>query len=372
MVDSNLTEIRRLNMYVITNRKLHNKDGLEIFGKNPNPSGPLEIRLVEVTKHNNVWSTAEVINQLEIDEVKALKEKFNLDIDETIDWHGSLRVACELFEKAQQQRKSILFYVHGYNNDVEDIVSTVEALETTHHAIVVPFTWPANGGGAITGTVAYKSDKSDARASEGALNRVVAKIHFFHDLLISGRKRELQVKAQQKHPNNHQQAQALFSKLMNTECVTTLNLLCHSMGNYVFKKTLLNGGSATSKLVFDNICLVAADTNNAQHASWVENIDVRNRLYIVINENDFALRASRIKPGEEQKARLGHYLKRLNSDNAHYVNVTDADLVGSKHSYFVGKSMENVNLKSMFTAMFNGKSVENELNYRADSNTYVL
>lgn len=359
-------------MYVITNRKLKNETGLDVFGKTINPGGPLELRLVDVLKSDDVWKVSVVENQLSGDEVKALKKKFNLDIDVTQDWFGSLRVACELFERAQKEGKSILFFVHGYNNDVEDVLTTAEQLEEKHNVIAVPFTWPANGGGALTGTIAYKSDKSDARASEGALNRAVGKIQFFHNLLVSGRKRALQVKAENKHKNNPQAAQFLFSTLMSKECPSTLNLLCHSMGNYVLKKSLLNGGSSTSQLVFDNVCLVAADTNNHNHAVWVENLDVRKRIYIVINENDFALKASRIKPGDEQKSRLGHYIKKLNSDNAHYINVTDSDLVDNMHSYFVGDAMNNVKLRKMFTDMFNGNVVENKLDYQADSNTYTL
>ena len=359
-------------MYVITNRKLTKGTGLGVFGETPNPLGPLELSLVKMSKKGDAWQATMVKNRLTEDKVKVLKKKYNLDIDVTQDWYGSLGVACELFERAQKEKKSILFFVHGYNNDVEDVLATAEQLENTHGVIVVPFTWPANGGGALTGTLAYKSDKSDARASEGALNRAVGKIQFLHGLLISGRKKELQTKAENKHKNNPQAAQALFSKLMSKECSSTLNLLCHSMGNYVFKKTLLNGGNATSKLVFDNICLVAADTNNKDHASWVENLDVRKRIYIVINENDFALKASRIKPGEEQKARLGHYIKKLNSDNAHYINVTDAKHVDNMHTYFVGDAMVNIELKKVFAGMFNGEAVENQLDYQADNNTYVL
>lgn len=359
-------------MYVITNRKLDKGNGPGIFGKTPNPSGPLELRLVKCTKKGNTWNTTLVSDKLSVNEVKLLKRKFNLDIDIKQPWHGSLRVACELFERARDEGKSILFYVHGYNNDIRDVLKTAEQLEKTHGVIVVPFTWPANGGGAISGTISYKSDKSDARASEGALNRVVGKVQFFHNLLITARKNTLQVKAEEKHKNNRQAAQELFSRLMSIECPSSLNLICHSMGNYLLKKTLLNSGSEASQLVFDNTCLVAADVNNEGHAVWVSNIDVRKRVYIVINENDYALRASRIKPGDEQKARLGHYSKKLNADNANYINVTEAHHVDTSHSYFVGDAMKNIALKNMFTGMFNGQSIDNQLIYHADSNSYVI
>lgn len=365
-------QLEGIDMYVITNRKLNKGKGLGIFGKIPSPSGPLELRLVKVSKQGRTWDVSVFGDRLSLIQVKALKKKFSLNIDIKQPWHGSLRVACELFERARAEKKSILFFVHGYNNDVNDILKTADQLEKAHGVIVVPFTWPANGGGAVTGLASYKSDKSDARASEGALNRVVDKIQFFHNLLVAARKQTLQMRAAEKHKNNPQAAQALFARLMSAECPATLNLLCHSMGNYVLKKTLLNGANATSKLVFDNICLVAADANNEHHANWVNKLDVRKRIYVVINENDFALRASRIKPGEEQQARLGHYVMKLNCDKVHYINLTDADFVGRQHSYFVGDAMKNTPLKQMFTAMFNGEVVEDRLNYQANSNCCTL
>ena len=168
-------------MYVITNRKLREEKGLGVFGETPNSNGPLELRLLKVLRRDDTWQTSEVDDLLFVDEVKSLKKKFNLNIDVTQEWHGSLRVACELFERSREEKKSILLFVHGYNNDVEDVLITAAKLEETHGVIAVPFTWPANGGGALTGTIAYKSDKSDARASEGALNRTVEKIQFFHN-----------------------------------------------------------------------------------------------------------------------------------------------------------------------------------------------
>lgn len=117
----------------------------------------------------------------------------------------------------------------------------------------------------------------------------------------------------------------------------------------------------------------AADANNKNHANWVERIDVRNRVNIVINEKDSALKASRIKPGDEQLARLGHYTNKLNSDNAYYIDITGVDHVGFEHTYFKGDAVKkNAALKQMFHERFNGRSVEQMLHYRADKNSYRL
>ncbi len=361
-------------MYLITNRALDKKGrGLKIFGKKPNAEGPNELRLVEVNRANKSWQVKEVPDRLTSKVVITLNGKYQLGLDTSKKWPGSLKVACELFEQARTHTKSILFYTHGYNNDVEDVINAAIEIESLYNVIVVPFTWPANGGGAVSGTASYLSDKADARVSAGAMNRAVGKIQQYHRTLTAARRARLHERAAKKHPNNTQEADGYFSQLMEKDCAVSLNLLCHSMGNYVLKNTFKNSGNATSKLVFDNVCLAAADTNNKNHAEWVEKIDVRNRLNIIINEKDSALMASRIKPGDEQLARLGHYTKKLNSSNAHYIDITGADHVGSEHTYFKGDAVEkNAALKQLFHEIFNGRSVEGMLDYRADNNAYRL
>jgi len=361
------------DMYLITNRELTKSKNLKCFGKTPNVQGPNELRLVRVEKSGTSWKVDPVDDKLTMEIVEDLKLKYKLDIDTRIEWYGSLKVACELFERARTEKKSILFFVHGYNNDVEDVLKAAYKIESIYNVIVVPFTWPANGGGAISGTAAYLSDKSDARVSAGALNRAIGIIQKMHLMLTRSLQLKHQDAAYKKHPDNPNAASSLFTRLMEKDCSVKINLLCHSMGNYVMKHTLSTSENETSQLVFDNICLVAADTNNEDHINWVGKLDVRKRIYVVINENDSALKASRIKPGKEQKARLGHYLKKLNSPNASYIDVTDAEHIGSEHTYFKGKSVENnEKLKALFNDMFNGKSVELSLKYHTDMNAYKL
>lgn len=360
-------------MYLITNRSLSNSNTIKAFGKKPNPSGPNELRLVKVEKRGNSWRVKALADKLTKAKVKELKTEFKLDIDINSDWHSSLEVACQIFEKARTEKRAILFFVHGYNNDVSDVLKAADELESLYNVIAIPFTWPANGGGAISGTASYLSDKSDARASAGALNRTIGKIQSFHLMLTAGLKKRLHKIAIRKHPNNPEAAAEHFVSLTEKECPVTINLLCHSMGNYVLKHTLTTNENNTSKLVFDNICLVAADTNNQNHSDWVGKLDTRKRVYIAINENDGALRASRIKPGNEQRARLGHYTKELTSPNAHYIDLTKSDAVGSKHGYFKGDAIQsNANLKELFNQMFNGQTAEHLLDYRTDNNSYSL
>jgi esterase/lipase superfamily enzyme len=360
-------------MYLITNRKLSKEKNLKCFGSSPNPIGPNELRLVKVQKEEAGWKVETVNDRLTKEKVKELKSKYNLDIDIQDEWYGSLEVACEIFEQATKEQKSILFFIHGYNNDIDDVLKAAHEIELLYKVIVVPFTWPANGGGAFSGTAAYLSDKSDARVSAGALNRAIGIIQKLHLLLTRSQQLKHQQKANKKHPDNPYAAASLFTRLTEIDCSVTINLLCHSMGNYVMKHTLATSENSSSQLVFDNICLIAADTNNDDHIKWVDKLDVRKRVYVVINEDDSALRASRIKPGREQKARLGHYLKKLNSPNATYIDITDVEYVDSEHTYFKGDAViKNSVLRTLFCDMFNGKAVEHSLKYQADNNAYKL
>ncbi|WP_309384036.1 alpha/beta hydrolase [Cerasicoccus frondis] len=360
-------------MYVITNRNL-NEDakGLDKFEKRINVKGPNELRLVEVKSTNSGVTTEILEDKLEQEEVNALIKKHSLVIDGTKTWYSSLRVACLLYEEARRKKKSILFYVHGYNNDMGDVLRASAAMEKAYDVIVLVFSWPANGGG-IEGYPAYLSDKRDARASCDALARAIQKISFFHEKLTEGLRLKLQMKAETEAGDNPTEAQIRFSKLLDSECHSRLNMICHSMGNYVLKYALIPGHSGARSLVFDNVALVAADANNKEHEVWVERIQTRNRLYIVINENDFALKWSRRKPGEEQLARLGHYLKELVARNATYLNVTEASWVKGEHGYFWGEAIaKNEDLKRMFEAIFEGDVAETDMRYRLDGNYYEL
>jgi esterase/lipase superfamily enzyme len=277
--------------------------------------------------------------------------------------------------RATKEKRHLLIYVHGYNNDMGDVLETAEDLEAQYNVLVVPFSWPANGGGPVSGTTAYLDDKRDARVSMDALNRFLGKVHLYHRKLTETRRDELwqQARVEVGDNGNWLAVQERFSQLQAKDCKVTLNLMCHSMGNYVLKYALRPGSSQAAELIFDNISLVAADANNEAHAGWVERLQVRNRLFVFINENDFALEWSRRKPGDEQRVRLGHYLRNLVARNARYIDVTHADGVDDAHGYFLGGPIKrNADLKAVFTAAFEGGRAEEPLHYAADLNAYRL
>lgn len=358
-------------MYFITNRHFDSSQpAYAKFTKYPNKKGPNELQAVEITGVNK--PTIKLINdQLSKTEVTRLKNKFNLAINENDPHYASLRVACVIFEQACKTGKSVLLYVHGYNNDIKDVYATARELERLYGVIVVTFTWPANGGGALSGTLSYLADKRDARASQDALNRCIDLVGKYHNLLTLAARKELEVRATAKYPSNPTRQREYLSELLKKHCNLSISLLCHSMGNYVLKHALASHLSEARKLIFDNIILVAADTNNEAHKKWVEALQVRKSVFITINENDYALSWSRRKPGEQQKARLGHYLKKLDSDNAYYIDFTREKAVNTSHSYFDKKTVgQNKGALHFFNKVFSGDDVLPYLEYAVHNRTY--
>lgn len=363
-------------MYVITNRALieDGQRGVRL-GKNPNPRGANELQIVDATldDDSNDYRAEVLDDELTKETVQSIKKKYRLDLSTRDTHHASLKVAADVFERARETKKSILVYVHGYNNDILDVLKTARSIEELYNVIVFPFSWPANGGGVVSGTASYLSDKQDARLSSGALNRFVGKLGDLHERFTAARRGKLETEAAKKFPDNQEAANAYFVEQLDDECHTSISLLCHSMGNYVFKYALLPSGGGSRELIFDNVALVAGDTNNEDHEKWVERIDARNRVYVVINENDFALKWSRRKPGSQQLARLGHYLRNLTARNARYIDVTSADAVNNSHGYFAGSiPKDNDRLRFLFQEITNGRVADDGLSYRADLNAYRL
>lgn len=358
-------------MFFITNRHFDSsKHGYAKISKHPNAKGPNELQAIEIT--GVLKPTIKLLkDQLSITEVKKLKNKFDLDINEDEAHYASLSVACQVFERARKECKNVLLYVHGYNNDISDVYNSAREIERLYGVIVVTFTWPANGGGAVSGTLSYLADKRDARASQDALNRTIDLIGKLHALLTLAVRKQLIKRASEKYVDNLTRQREYLAQLIKKDCDLSISMLCHSMGNYVLKHALLSSLAESRKLIFDNIILAAADTNNDDHEQWVEQLQVRGSIFITINENDYALSWSRRKPGENQKARLGHYLKKLNADNAMYVDFTREKAVNNSHSYF-DKNTANNNKGALrfFKKVFSGDDVTPYLDYTPQTNTY--
>lgn len=363
-------------MYVITNRQIRlRKSGLEIFGDKPNTQkGPKELRIVKCEYKNGKWKTELLPDRVTGERLKEIRKKLKLPTSDRSVIYSSTDVAERVISEARKYNKNILLFVHGYNNKVDDALNRAKQLEKNFNVIPVVFSWPANGGG-VRGTLSYLSDKQDALCSTPAFSRVLEKVSALMIRFTQLALDEIKTELEQGREEVELRGADYFAKrneMLEGYCPVRLTLLTHSMGNYLLKKTIETHSNAGFTSAFDNVLLVAADTNNYKHEEWVDNIGARRRIYITINENDYALAASRIKPGEAQKARLGHYRKRLNSEIARYIDFTEAENVGNSHSYFAEPALENDRVTSFFDLAVNGAEAEFEIEYSIADNVYRI
>ena len=318
---------------VVTNRNLNSStsDPLKRFGANFNEAGPDELRLAMIKDEGEGWSVDILPDQLEMDGAMVnASEKTFIDL-----------------QARMKEGRNCLFYVHGFNNDFKDAVNTARDLRDTYDVEVILFTWPANGrekfAGRVGGTLSYKSDKREAAMSVTALDRVFEKLYSY------------------------------LRAYDQSACDQSMSLMFHSMGNYLFKNMFKSNVYMGETALFDNVILCQADVNNEGHEKWVDRISFRNRLYITINEKDFALKASRLKFGDAQQARLGHYTVNLNSRVARYIDLTGAKSVKKSHSPFdSGVTGKNARVKNAFKKMFNGERAEEGLDYNNHTRAYEV
>ena len=317
-------------IYLITNRNvLKSKNKETGFGKFFNEKAPDELRLATVTGNSSKWT---------MDILPESKRKGT---------HPSEKVFVKLINRMRKKNRNCLFFVHGFNNLVEDVVKRCMEFQKLYNTEVIAFSWPADGG--LRGATNYRDQKHEAKLSVNALDRCLEKLN---DYLM-------------KYLEENEEK--------GETCDLTFNIALHSMGNYLLKNLMNSSVYEGETLIFDNVVLMAADANNEDHAQWVDRIAHRKRIYITINENDKALAVSRVKFGKLQKARLGHYTKNLLSTKAVYLDFTHADEVDSSHAYFEGDLLvDNPGIKDIFTKMFNGQTVEEKLEYDPHSRLHRI
>jgi esterase/lipase superfamily enzyme len=304
-------------IYLITNRNLISaENGKLCFGKTFHKDGAHELRLAKITGTPKKWKM-KLVEETE-ENPRPSKDIFK-----------------EFLKRMHKRKRNCLFFVHGFNNVVEDVVERCMNFQKVFKVEVIAFSWPADEG--IKGATNYRSQKLEAQQSVYAFDRCLKKLN---EYLI---------------------------EFVDERCDLTFNLALHSMGNYLLKNFMKSSEHARDALIFDNIILMAADTNNEGHADWVDQLQHRTRIYITINEYDTALKLSAMKFGALQKVRLGHYTKNLSSNKVVYLDFTHADGVGDSHAYFEGASLKNTRIKEIFRKMFNGQTVEETLEYDPNS-----
>ncbi|MEO0803418.1 MAG: alpha/beta hydrolase [Cyanobacteria bacterium J06642_2] len=312
-------------MYVVTNRNLQpNEPDERKFGLSFNETHPSNLRLAKVSKDQGEWNV-EVL-------------------DDSIEHNGDMIHASEFvfrqeLDRIRNTKSNVLLFCHGFNTDFKDALEIAYAIETTYEALeVVMFTWPSNGV-----TLDYLDDKEEAALSHQAFDRFLEKVREYN------------------------------TSFCKKGCEVKFSLALHSMGNFLLE-TLVESPHFQGETHFlDNVILLSADVNNPGHEEWVSKLTFRNRLFVTINEDDFALNLSDSKFGREQKARLGNTARNLSASNAHYINFTDAALVRNAHNYFTrDEAIQNPTVKQFFQVAFSGGRAEAGLSFDAGSGSYLV
>lgn len=159
-----------------------------------------------------------------------------------------------MFAELQEEMKAcsdVLVFIHGFNVSWQDAVASALALQESlnqsdvgrpdQRVLVVLFSWPSDGK--ALPYVSYKSDRTDAFASGGAVGRAFLKVR---DFLIKVRTLDLRGRDQ--------------------ACGQEIHLLCHSMGNYVLQAALdrlyEHTPGSTFPRMFEHIFLCAPDVDD--------------------------------------------------------------------------------------------------------------
>ena len=220
-------------MFIVTNRRVNEKaKGVDKLGSKPNAEGPNELRLVEATKSDKGWVIELLPDELDDSKMKEVNLKPTIGPDgKPQPIYASQYVARKILDRANPRQagkkgKNLLVFVHGFNNDFKAVLERMDGFARTYNVEVIGFSWPANGGG-IGGVLDYKSDKRDARASVGALDRFLARMY---DLLNAFNKVYLDdiiARARTKFVNAERR-DAFIADQAQKGCPFTVNLVLHS------------------------------------------------------------------------------------------------------------------------------------------------
>jgi esterase/lipase superfamily enzyme len=163
----------------------------------------------------------------------------------------------------QTGRTKVLVFVHGFNNRFDDAVYRFAQIvhDSKVPAIPVLFTWPSRGEMRLR---AYTYDRESANYSRDAL-------------------------------------ESLLNMLVSYPGITEVNLLAHSMGNWVALEALrgrsMGGGQTSASLKTDklkNVMLVAPDVDVDVFRTQIKRMGTaRPRIALFVSQDDAALTLSK-------------------------------------------------------------------------------
>lgn len=213
---------------------------------------------------------------------------------------GELRARAKWMKEQGLDRKPILLiYTHGYNTSWREARKAYAQLRRNcqthighdfeHYCLPILFSWPSAGK-----TLAYLEDRDDARASSLAVKNMVHRLY---------------------------EATGSLS-----ECIASVSVVAHSMGNYVFREALTSlAGSPQSPAgtFIDQFVMFGADIGNVSLEPGGKGFGISrfsNRVSVYFSPADSTLRKSRRKNGRPRLGRTlsSHY--RETPDNVVFID----------------------------------------------------
>jgi esterase/lipase superfamily enzyme len=236
---------------------------------------------------------------------------------------GSAAMFADL-QADMQKGRDLLVLVHGFNVGWEEAVATAAAFEAVVNRIdpalddhqaqqavrVLLFTWPSDG--AALPWVSYKSDRSDAQGTAGALGRALLKLrdqlHALGREVRQSSRQVLQLRAQLAGRPPAEIERAVAQLEATQLCGQKLHLLAHSMGNYVLQNALarvfdFSPGNQMPRL-FEHVFLCAPDVDDdvLEAGQPMERVhQVAQAVAIYHNAGDTALRISDYTKGNPDR-----------------------------------------------------------------------
>lgn len=213
------------------------------------------------------------------------------------------------------KRETTIAYIHGYNTSFREALvggaKIAEKWAVNGATNVIVFSWPSDGK--LTPFVAYRNDRDDAKASGGALSRLMLKFRDFLNDIERG-----------------------------DECNAHVHLVAHSMGNYVlrhgvqaYKKRAM---ASNLQPLFTHSFLMAADEDHDafEHEHKLAQLpELCGNVHCYFNRGDAALVVS--DKTKQNPTRLGNY----GPDKPHVIPGNVDSIDGSavlsglvEHNYF--------------------------------------
>lgn len=358
-----------MNLHFVTNRAHSGSDRWKPDGYTKQPSGDgahnlryghveldlsgVQGQINETIKNptdggdGNGSAIANIINGIDASKRKIFAYQESSD--------GTRKGSTESFDKLQElmrSSKDVVVFIHGYNTDWWEAVSTAAALEIMLNAnggkevAVVLFSWPSDGE--ILLVTPYFSDRHDASLSRFATIRAL--------LILQKRLADIRISALgTEYRTRREYLKAVDSRAIDANkglCGSGLHLVCHSMGNYVLECALGLADEdpeyVLSDRMFDNVILAAPDVNTdalepgrplSRLASIAKNVSV------YFNKEDMPLLTSMAtKNARERLGRTGAARPEAIDRTFHQIDCTGVVEDGIvEHSYFLnGKPLDDI------------------------------